>query len=67
MQTSGRYLPVASAKPATDPDGSCVGVCETANAVPLVPRETTTSPGCACSPKAAAALSPAPAAIGIPF
>ena len=57
---------MASAKPATAADGSCVGVSETAKAVPLVPRETTTSPGCACTPSAAPALSPAPAAIGIP-
>ena len=44
VQTRGRNLPVASAKPATAPLGSCVGVSETANAVPLVPSETTTSP-----------------------
>ena len=37
-----------------------------AKAVPDVPSETTTSPGCACTPRAAPALSPAPAAIGIP-
>ena len=66
MQTSGKKRPVASANPATAPLGSCVGVSETANAVPLVPSETTTSPGWACTPRAAPALSPAPAAMGIP-
>ena len=66
MQTRGKKRPVASANPATAPLESCVGVSETAKAVPLVPSETTTSPGCACTPKAAPALSPAPAAIGIP-
>ena len=40
---------------------------ETENAVPLVPSETITSPGCAFKPRAAPALSPAPAAIGIPL
>ena len=58
---------MASANPATAPDASCVGVSETANAVPLVPSETTTSPGWAWIPSAAAALSPAPGAIGIPL
>ena len=66
VQTRGRKCPVPSANPATSPLASCVGVLETANAVPLVPRETTTSPGCAPTPIAAAALSPVPAAIGIP-
>ncbi|CAB4543018.1 unannotated protein [freshwater metagenome] len=66
VHTSGKKRPVASANPATAPLGSCVGVSETAKAVPLVPRETTTSPGSACTPSAAPALSPAPAAIGIP-
>ena len=56
-----------SANPATSPLASCVGVFETANAVPLVPSETTTSPGWASTPIAAAALSPVPAAIGIPL
>ncbi|CAB4587730.1 unannotated protein [freshwater metagenome] len=66
VQTSGKKRPVASAKPATAPLESWVGVSETAKAVPLVPSEITTSPGCDCRPRAAAALSPAPAAIGIP-
>ena len=66
VHTSGKKRPVASANPATAPLASCVGVSETAKAVPLVPSETTTSPGCACTPSAAPALSPAPAAIGIP-
>ena len=66
MQTSGRKYPVPSAKPATSPLASCVGVFDTAKAVPLVPSETTTSPGSAPTPIAAAALSPVPAAIGIP-
>ena len=47
VQTSGKKRPVASAKPATCPDASWVGVSETAKAVPLVPRDTTTSPACA--------------------
>ena len=66
VQTRGKKRPVASAKPATAPVASWVGVSETAKAVPDVPSETTTSPGCACTPSAAPALSPAPAAIGIP-
>ena len=66
VHTSGKKRPVASAKPATSPLPSCVAVSDTANAVPLVPKETTTSPGCAPNPSAAAALSPVPAAIGIP-
>ena len=67
VQTRGRKYPVPSAKPATSPLASWVGVLETANAVPLVPSETTTSPGSAPRPIAAAALSPVPAAIGIPL
>ena len=47
VQTNGRKFPVASANPATSPRASCVGVFETAKAVPLVPSETTTSPGLA--------------------
>ncbi|CAB4628848.1 unannotated protein [freshwater metagenome] len=66
MQTSGKKCPDASAKPATCPLASCVGVFETAKAVPLVPSETITSPGSACNPRAAPALSPAPPAIGTP-
>ena len=66
VQTRGKKRPVASAKPATAPLGSCVGVSDTAKAVPLVPSETTTSPGYAWTPSAAPALSPAPAAMGIP-
>ncbi len=67
MQTNGRYLPVRSAKPATAPVGSAVGVSETKKAVPLVPSEIIRSPLLAPNPKPAAALSPAPAAIGIPL
>ena len=37
------------------------------NAVPLVPRETTTSPGSSSSPIAPAALSPAPGATSAPY
>ena len=66
VQTSGKKRPDASANPATAPLESCVDVVDTANAVPLVPSEITTSPGSACTPRAAAALSPAPGAIGIP-
>ena len=47
VQTSGKNCPDASANPATCPLASCVGVFDTANAVPLVPRETITSPGSA--------------------
>ena len=47
VQTNGKKRPVASAKPATSPDESCVAVSDTAKAVPLVPNETTTSPACA--------------------
>ena len=60
VQTSGRKRPVASAKPATRPLTSAVGLFATAKAVPLVPRETTTSPGRAPRPSAAAMLSPVP-------
>ena len=67
VHTRGRKFPVASAKPATSPLGSLVAILETAKAVPLVPIDTTTSPGCAPTPSAAAALSPVPAAIGIPL
>ena len=67
VQASGKKLPVASAKPATSPEGSCVDVDETANAVPLVPSEITKSPTPAPKPSAAPALSPAPAAIGTPY
>ena len=66
VQTRGKKRPEASAKPATAPLESCVDVVDTANAVPLVPSEMTTSPGSAWTPSAAPALSPAPAAIGIP-
>ena len=60
VHTSGRKFPVASAKPATKPDESCVGVLDPANAVPEVPSETTTSPGFTPSAKAAPMLSPVP-------
>ena len=67
VQASGKKLPVASAKPATSPEESCVEVEETAKAVPLVPSEITKSPTPAPKPSAAPALSPAPAAIGMPL
>ena len=66
MQTKGRNSPEALAKPAMVPVESWVAVSETAKTVPLVPRETTTSPAFARTPNAAAALSPAPAPILIP-
>ena len=66
VHANGKKLPVASANPATSPDGSCVEVDETAKAVPLVPSEITRSPTDAPRPRAAPALSPAPAAMGIP-
>jgi pyruvate/2-oxoglutarate dehydrogenase complex dihydrolipoamide acyltransferase (E2) component len=51
---------VASANPATVPVGSVIGVVETMETTPEVPMETTTSPGSAARPRAAAALSPVP-------
>ena len=66
MQTSGRKRPVASAKPSTSPVSSMMGSTLTANAVPLVPRLTTSSPGAAPTPSAAAMLSPVPGPTGIP-
>ena len=44
VHTSGRYEPLALAKPATAPDSSQVGVVDTANTVPDVPSEIATSP-----------------------
>ena len=60
VQTSGSCRPVASAKPATMPSGSCGATSPTALTTPDVPSETTQSPGSAPSPRAAPALSPAP-------
>ena len=45
VHTSGRKRPVASAKPATAPVASAVGVSLTAKTVPDVPSEIATSPG----------------------
>ena len=67
VQTSGRNRPVASAKPATSPDGSVVGDSHTANAVPDVPAEITASPVRRPTPSAAAMLSPVPGATTAPF
>src|SRR5215472_3781584 len=61
VQTSGRKWPVASANPATAPDGSAAGTSLKANTVPDVPMEIATSPGRSPSPSAAAMLSPVPA------
>src|SRR6266702_4513554 len=66
VHTSGRNRPVASANPATAPDGSAAGTWLTANAVPEVPIETTTSPGSRPRPSAAPMLSPVPAEITVP-
>jgi hypothetical protein len=66
VHTNGRYRPVASAKPATRPAGSALGLSATAKAVPEVPIEMTTSPGSAPTPSAAAMLSPVPAASSAP-
>src|SRR3990170_4217851 len=66
VATRGRKLPVASAKPATAPDGSAMGRSVTAKTVPDVPIETTTSPGAAPRPSAAPAVSPAPGATRMP-
>src|SRR5258705_10331242 len=60
VHTSGSWRPVASAKPATIPSGSCGAASPTALTTPDVPSETTQSPGPAPRPSAAAALSPAP-------
>ena len=59
--TIGRRAPVASAKPATVPLGSASSVSVTPKTVPLVPRDTATSPGPSPRPRAAPALSPVPA------
>jgi hypothetical protein len=66
VQTRGRKRPVASAKPATRPVPSAVGASATANTVPLVPRETATSPGPSPRARAAAMLSPVPQATTAP-
>ena len=47
----GRYSPLASAKPATVPLGSATAREATENTVPLVPTDTTTSPGSAPRPR----------------
>ena len=60
VHTSGSCRPVASAKPATSPDGSWGAVSLTALTTPDVPSDTMQSPGPAPTPSAAAALSPAP-------
>ena len=60
VHTRGRKRPLASANPATSPDGSDDGESDPANAVPEVPRDTTTSPGPMSSDKAAPMLSPVP-------
>src|ERR1035437_1826273 len=62
----GRKRPVASANPATTPVASVVGAVCTPKTVPLVPSDTTTSPGSSPSPSAAPMLSPVPAATSIP-
>ena len=56
-----------SANPATSPRTSALWAVAIVNAVPLVPRETTTSPGSSSSPIAPAALSPAPGATSAPY
>ena len=66
VHTSGRNRPVASANPATAPDGSSAGTSLTANAVPEVPIDTATSPGRSPSPSAAPMLSPVPADTAAP-
>src|SRR5262245_54755388 len=66
VHTSGSCAPVASAKPATKPDASAVTMSYVANTVPLVPSDTTTSPGWIDNPSAAAMLSPVPGPTTIP-
>ena len=52
VQTSGRKRPVASAKPAIDAGWHRPSACSlTANTVPEVPIETTTSPGRGAEPE----------------
>ncbi len=66
VQESGRWPPVASAKPAMAPVSSRIGSRFGVKTVPLVPSETTTSPGVSASPSAAPMLSPVPAATSMP-
>ena len=63
---SGRCRPVASAKPAMAPVSSRMAESWGVKTVPLVPSETTTSPGLRVSPRAAPMLSPVPAATSRP-
>ena len=57
---------MASAKPATMPDGSAVGSSLTEYTVPDVPIETATSPERSPTPSAPAMLSPVPGATTAP-
>ena len=66
VHASGKYAPVASAKPVTKPFSSCTLSLLQALATPEVPTDTHTSPGCNSKPRAAAILSPVPAAIAAP-
>ena len=66
VQTSGRKPPSASANDCTLPVGSADARELRAKAVPLVPSETTTSPGWSPRPSAAPMLSPVPAATASP-
>ena len=67
VQASGRKRPVASAKPATTPVGSAVGVVETAKAVPEVPEaHDGNARARRPAPRAAPMLSPVPHATRAP-
>ena len=65
LSPSGK-VPSASANDWTKPLLSAVCRSWRANAVPEVPRETTTSPGCRPRPRAAPMLSPVPGATAMP-
>src|ERR1051326_8856417 len=67
VHTSGSQAPVESQKAAASPRGSTPGSARYANAVPDVPRLTTTGPShTAPVPIAAIMLSPPPALTGTP-
>src|SRR5262249_54802540 len=66
VHTSGRNRPVASANPATAPDGSLAGTSRTATAAPEAPPAPATSPGLGPSPSAAPMLPPVPADTAAP-
>ena len=60
VHASGSHRPDASEKPVTRPDGSDTADSDTAATTPDVPRLSIAAPGPKSTPRAAAALSPAP-------